>query len=159
MSRSSVVSRPPASEVAATKPSSRSVATVKGVTWFNDSKATNDDAAAKALAAVPPPIIWLAGGRDKGGGYALSRAAATNRVKLAIVFGEAAPLIERAMQGVCTIARVENIDEAVARAAGSAASGDSVLLSPACSSFDQFKNYEERGRAFKALVQALGGST
>jgi UDP-N-acetylmuramoylalanine--D-glutamate ligase len=135
------------------------VRTVSGVTYFNDSKATNDDAAAKALLAVPAPIIWLAGGRDKNGGYALSKAAGTNKVKLAILFGEAAPLIEAAMVGTCAIARVANLEEAVARASQEAKAGDAVLLSPACSSFDQFKNYEERGRTFKTLVNALGGTT
>ena len=134
------------------------VRTVGGVTYFNDSKATNDDAAAKALLAVPAPIIWLAGGRDKNGGYALSKAAGKNKIKLAILFGEAAPLIEEAMIGTCAIARVDNIEEAVARAAREAQDGDAVLLSPACSSFYQFKNYEERGRTFKSLVNALGGT-
>ena len=124
-----------------------------GITWYNDSKGTNDDAASKALAAVAAPIVWLAGGKDKGGGYTLSRKAAIGKVKLAILYGAAAPLISDAMKGMIKVERVDTLDQAVARAREIAVSGDSVLLSPACSSFDQFNNYEERGRKFKALVQ------
>jgi UDP-N-acetylmuramoylalanine--D-glutamate ligase len=132
------------------------VAVQKGVTWFNDSKGTNDDAASKALAAVPAPIVWLAGGKDKGGGYGLSRGAAQGKVKLAIVYGAAASLIADAVKDIVKVERVETLAQAVARARDIAVSGDSVLLSPACSSFDQFKNYEERGRTFKALVKEQG---
>ncbi len=128
------------------------VAEQAGITWYNDSKGTNDDAASKALAAVAAPIVWLAGGKDKGGGYELSRRAAQGKVKLAILYGAAAPLIADALRDVCPIERVTTLDEAVGRARNVARRGDSVLLSPACSSFDQFKNYEERGRRFKTLV-------
>ncbi len=128
---------------------------VAGVQYFNDSKATNDDAAAKALLSFAQPIVWLAGGKDKHGGYAACVAAGRGRVKQAILFGEAAPLIEAAMQPVCPCQRVEDLRAAVSRAAQLAKKGDVVLLSPACSSFDQFKNYEERGRLFKTLVNAL----
>lgn len=128
---------------------------VAGVQYFNDSKATNDDAAQKALVSFTQPIVWLAGGKDKHGGYAASAAAAKTRVRTALVFGEAAPLLADALEGVCAVERVPDLRAAVARAAAIAQSGDVVLLSPACSSFDQFKNYEERGRLFKTLVQGL----
>lgn len=136
------------------------VADYRGVQWFNDSKATNDDAAQKALEAFSAPefggqVVWLAGGRDKRGGYAGCVRAAKGRVRAALLFGEAAPLIEQALSGVCPTVRVEDLATAVQEASRLAKSGDVVLLSPACSSFDQFKNYEERGRAFKTLVQQL----
>lgn len=129
--------------------------TVAGVQYFNDSKATNDDAAQKALVSFAQPLVWLAGGKDKHGGYAASAAAAKHRVKLALLFGEAAPLIADALRGVCDVERVSDLAAAVSRAAAVAREGDVVLLSPACSSFDQFKSYEERGRLFKTLVKEL----
>lgn len=138
------------------------VAEVAGVEYFNDSKATNDDAAAKAIEAFSEGgtsrrLVWLAGGRDKKGGYEAVRHAARGRVAHAIVFGEAAPLIAEAMKDIAKVEHVADLTAAVAAAAQRAEPGDVVLLSPACSSFDQFKNYEERGRKFKTLVNALQG--
>ena len=113
---------------------------------------------ARALHDVAALASW-SGGRDKGGGYALSAEQAKGKVKLALVFGEARDVIAQAMQGICPVRVVSTLAEAVDVAHGEAASGDVVLLSPACSSWDQFKNYEERGNKFKALVNDLGGGS
>ncbi len=137
------------------------VAEVNGVLYINDSKATNDDAAAVALGAVERPVVLLAGGRDKGGGYGRTLKAAA-RVRLVVAFGEARELIAKAFQGQHRVEVVTTFKDAFTLAASRARPGDAVLLAPACSSFDEFKNYAERGRAFKALVLAAergaGGS-
>ncbi len=131
------------------------VATVNGVRWINDSKATNDDAAAVGVRAVPGPLVLLLGGRDKGAGYAQVLAAGHGKLRHVIAFGEAAPLVMDACRGVCEATHVASLAAAVSAASTIAKSGDAVLLSPACSSFDEFKNFEERGHVFKSLVGAL----
>lgn len=127
-----------------------------GVTYYNDSKATNDNAAAEALCAfAEDSVIWLAGGKDKGGGYdQCLRALRHARVKNVFVYGEAAPLLVSALQDIVPVTALQTLAEAFESAHACAHAGDVILLSPACSSFDQYPNFEVRGRAFKHLVQA-----
>ena len=134
------------------------VAEIDGVVYINDSKATNDMAAGVALEAMSRPVVLLAGGRDKGGGYSHSVAAARGRVRRVLAFGEAAEDICAAFRAVQLEVELHtSMESACVRAQAVAVSGDAVLLSPACSSFDAFANYAERGRVFKAWVRAQGG--
>ncbi|MGH7906601.1 MAG: UDP-N-acetylmuramoyl-L-alanine--D-glutamate ligase [Candidatus Binataceae bacterium] len=126
-----------------------------GVDFIDDSKATNVGAVAEALAAVNRGVILIAGGVDKGGDYGPLRAAVCQKVKLLILLGAARWKIREALSGAVETIVVMTLDEAVAIAAARARSGDTVMLSPACSSFDQFKDYAERGDLFKELVRAL----
>lgn len=126
-----------------------------GVRFYNDSKATNPAAAARAVTAFRADVVLLAGGRNKGNEFDELAAHAVGRVKLAILFGEAAGDIGRAFanRGI-PVKRCVTLAEAVSLARGEVRAGDVVLLSPACASFDMFRDYEERGRAFKDLVAA-----
>jgi UDP-N-acetylmuramoylalanine--D-glutamate ligase len=130
-----------------------------GVRYFNDSKATNVDATMKAIEAFPGGIHLILGGKDKGSDYTTLVPLVRERVKTVITIGSAAEKIERQFAGVAPIeAKIESagtMQQAVATARKLATAGDTVLLAPACASFDQFRNYEERGRVFKELVQAL----
>jgi UDP-N-acetylmuramoylalanine--D-glutamate ligase len=127
----------------------------KGVRFIDDSKGTNVGATLEALAAVAAPIIWIAGGVDKGGDYSPLRVPLKEKVRRAILIGEARQKMRAALGDVTQVEVMTTLEEAVGRAAVVATRGDTVLLSPACSSFDQFKNYEERGRIFKELARAL----
>ena len=126
-----------------------------GVAWVDDSKGTNVGAVVRSLASVDPPVILLAGGVDKGGSYDPLRMLVRRRVKRLLLFGEASETIRRALGGETDTVVVSSLEEAVARAGAIARSGDTVLLSPACSSFDMFRDYAERGERFRALVEAL----
>ncbi len=127
-----------------------------GVAWYDDSKATNVGAAAKSLDSFAGPVVLLAGGVDKGGGYDALAASAAGKVRLALVFGEAADRVGAALAAVAVpVERVRTLEQAVARAAAVAGAGDTVLLAPACASFDMFADYAARGRAFRAAVEAL----
>lgn len=129
-----------------------------GVEWINDSKATNVDSTAVGLAAFPPGaarVILLMGGRGKKAPYAPLRAAFPGRVKALLTLGEDAPAVERELGDLVATEGCGTLAAAVARAAALAAPGDVVLLSPACASYDQFRSYEERGDAFRRLVEAL----
>ncbi len=126
-----------------------------GVTFIDDSKGTNVGAVVEAIAAVKRPVILIAGGLDKGGDYAPLRRPLKDKVKLAILIGQAREQMRSALEGATVIELAQTLDDAVARAARAAVAGDTVLLSPACSSFDQFKDYAERGEVFKKLVRAL----
>lgn len=126
-----------------------------GVTFIDDSKGTNVGAALEALAAVAGPIIWIAGGVDKGGDYSPLRAPLKEKVRRAILIGQARDKMGAAFGDVTEIELVATLGDAVKRAGAVARRGDTVLLSPACSSFDQFRDYEERGQVFKELVRAL----
>jgi len=126
-----------------------------GVLYINDSKGTNVDAVIHALNSFDRPIVWLGGGLDKGGRFDLLRPALERRVRRAVLFGAARHIIARALEGATAIEQVETLEEAVRSAAGSAVPGDVVMLSPACASFDQFRDYRERGERFRALVRAL----
>jgi len=126
-----------------------------GVAYYNDSKGTNVGAAVKSLESFSGPVILLAGGVDKGGSYAPLQRQIEKKVRRLVLFGAAKEIIARALGGLTATVLVEDLPAAVADAAAHSRAGDVVLLSPACSSFDQFKNYAERGRAFKALVHGL----
>ncbi|MDO8432427.1 MAG: UDP-N-acetylmuramoyl-L-alanine--D-glutamate ligase [Candidatus Binatus sp.] len=126
-----------------------------GVKYIDDSKGTNVGAAVEAIDAIPAPIILIAGGLDKGGDYAPLRKPLKEKVRLAILNGAARDTMRDALDGATTIAVVATLRDAVEHAAREAKPGDTVLMSPACSSFDQFKDYAERGNIFKELVRAL----
>jgi UDP-N-acetylmuramoylalanine--D-glutamate ligase len=132
-----------------------SVGTFRGVHWINDSKATNVQAGIIALQAMTSPVILLAGGRAKTEDYSRVIPYFKNKVRLAIVFGEAGPMLEKTWHSAVEIHRAGELQEAVALAAGLAQYGDTVLLSPMGSSFDQFRDYEERGRKFKQWTKHL----
>jgi UDP-N-acetylmuramoylalanine--D-glutamate ligase len=131
------------------------VATVHGVEYFNDSKATNVDATAKAVAAFSNGIHLIVGGKDKGSDYTTLSQLLRDHVRAIYTIGTAAEKIESQLRGVVSIHSCETLDIAVARAAAAARPGEVVLLAPACSSFDQFENYEHRGRVFKDLVTRM----
>jgi UDP-N-acetylmuramoylalanine--D-glutamate ligase len=130
-----------------------------GVEWVNDSKGTNVDSTQVALQAFPadrPHVVLVMGGRGKKAPYAPLRPLFTQRVKALLTIGEDAPAIERELGDACPTESAVTLAEAVRRAAALAAPGDVVLLSPACASYDQFRNYEERGEAFRRFVEELG---
>jgi UDP-N-acetylmuramoylalanine--D-glutamate ligase len=131
------------------------VASIRGVEYIDDSKATNLGAAAQVLESISGPILWIAGGRHKGGDLSPLRRSATAGVRLALLIGEAAGEFENALGSEIACERVEDLKKAVERAASIAQPGDTVLLAPACASFDQFENFEDRGRQFQAAVAAL----
>ena len=126
-----------------------------GVSYYNDSKGTNVGAVVKSLAGFSAPVILIAGGVDKGGDYGPLEEGIKRKVRRLVLFGAAKNVIARALGPLTETVIVENLTAAVGDAAAAARAGDVVLLSPACSSFDQFRNYAERGRSFKNLVQAL----
>jgi UDP-N-acetylmuramoylalanine--D-glutamate ligase len=128
------------------------VATINGIEVYNDSKATNVDATAKAIAAFPGNIHLILGGKDKNSDYTELNDLLRARVKAVYTIGSAAAKIESQLRGVVPIHSCETLDKAVAAIAAAAHPADVVLLAPACSSFDQFENYEQRGRVFKQLV-------
>ena len=126
-----------------------------GITWIDDSKGTNVGAVIEALEAVSAPVILIAGGVDKGGDYAPLIEPLRRKVRRAILCGAARDRIAAAVSGAVEVELVATLGEAVERAARIGRRGDTVLLSPACSSFDQFRDYAERGNVFKELVRAL----
>jgi UDP-N-acetylmuramoylalanine--D-glutamate ligase len=128
------------------------VATVQGVEFYNDSKATNVDATAKAVAAFSSGIHLILGGKDKGSDYTVLAPLLRERVRAVYTIGSAAEKIESQLRGVVSIRSCETLAGAVEASSSSARAGEVVLLAPACSSFDQFENYEHRGRVFKELV-------
>lgn len=134
------------------------VRTVRGVGYYNDSKATNVDAALKALDSFDGGLWVILGGKDKGGDYAPLREPLRKKARAALLVGAAAAKIGDAIAGAVKTVECGTVEAAVRYASREAAPGDVVLLAPACASFDQFENYEHRGRAFKAAVAALEGS-
>jgi len=126
-----------------------------GVTYIDDSKGTNIGALIGALRSTDGPVILIAGGRDKGGDYGQLAQLVREKVKLLVLIGEAAPLIKASLGGVVETVEAAALEEAVAIASAKAAGGDTVLLCPACSSFDMFRDYKERGERFRAAVLAL----
>ena len=126
-----------------------------GVRWINDSKATNAAAAAAAVQSVPDPLVLIAGGAGKGLSYELLCDALKGREAQVIAIGEEAGRIVRAVRTVCAVTQRDSLDEAVAAARDLARRGATVLLAPACTSFDMFRNYRERGRAFESAVRAI----
>ena len=131
------------------------VLTAGGVRFVNDSKATTVDATLKALTSFDRPVVLILGGRGKGGGFSPLRAAVRRRVRAAVLIGEAAGEIEAALGGVVPVVRASDYREVVRRAHALAVRGDVVLLAPACTSWDMFRDFEERGRTFKAEVRRL----
>ena len=130
------------------------VATIRGVDYYNDSKATNVDATIKALESFPADIHLILGGKDKGSDYSLLNDLLRHRVKRVYTIGAAAAKIESQIKNVEAI-RAETLENALRKANAVAEPGDVVLLAPACASFDQFKNYEQRGQVFKEIVRKL----
>jgi UDP-N-acetylmuramoylalanine--D-glutamate ligase len=133
------------------------VATVNDVEYYNDSKATNVDATAKAIAAFARGVHLILGGKHKGSPYTTLWPLLKQHVSAIYTIGAAAPIIEQELAGVVPIHSCHTLDQAVSTAAGAAHPGDVVLLAPACSSFDQFDNYEQRGSVFKQLVNDRKG--
>ena len=126
-----------------------------GVLFYNDSKGTNVGATLKALESFDEPILLILGGKDKGGDFTRLREPIRQKVKQVIAMGESTLQLVEVLKGVKPISIAESLSEAVHLAVNQAESGEIVLLSPACASFDMFRNYEERGQEFKRLVNAL----
>ena len=134
------------------------VASIGGVDYYNDSKATNVDATIKALESFPSNIHLILGGKDKGSDYTVLNDLLRKRVKRVYTIGAAAGKIESQIKGH-EVVHAETLENAIRQAHASAKPGDVVLLAPACASFDQFKSYEHRGRVFKEVIQAMAKST
>ena len=131
------------------------VRVVEGVTYINDSKATNVDSAWYALDSMTTPVIWIAGGTDKGNDYSVLFDLVRQKVKVLICMGvDNRKLIDN-FSGICQVVDTHSLKDALAAARQYAVEGDTVLLSPCCASFDLFKNYENRGELFKAAVKEL----
>jgi UDP-N-acetylmuramoylalanine--D-glutamate ligase len=133
------------------------VGLIGGVSFINDSKATNVDAVYWALQSVSPPIVLIAGGRDKNGDFNTLRDLLKERVKAAVLIGEAASKMAASWDGITEIVHAGSMEDAIKKAYAKARPEGSVLLSPACASYDMFDNYEHRGRMFKQAVNALIG--
>ena len=131
------------------------VAEIDGIRFVNDSKATTVDSAVWALRNISAPVILICGGRDKGNDYTIIADLMKDKVKEAFLIGEAKAKMSNAFKSVLSTQEVDNLEEAVRLAFNKAKRGYTVLLSPMCSSFDMFANYEDRGRQFKKLVQTL----
>ncbi len=131
------------------------VADIDGVTWINDSKATNVGAAVASIKGRSSPVILIAGGQSKNADMSVMRAVLQQHVKQVLLMGEDAERINQAWNGVVAIERVDNMHQAVTRASQIAKSGDCVLLAPACASFDMYAKFEDRGDDFTQCVRGL----
>ena len=132
------------------------VARVAGITFINDSKATNINSSWYALESMEEGVIWIAGGVDKGNDYNELMPLIEGRVKALICLGKDNAKLKKAFKGkIETILETESVRDAVHQAYELGYKGDTVLLSPACASFDLFENYEDRGRQYKSAVRAL----
>jgi UDP-N-acetylmuramoylalanine--D-glutamate ligase len=134
------------------------VRTRGGVTWWNDSKGTNIDATLKSLEGFPDGKVHvILGGKDKGDDFGRLAPLVARKARTVLAIGKAAPAVARALEPVAAVALVESgtLEKAVEEAARRAVPGDAVLLSPACASFDQFRNFEHRGEVFEQLVRGL----
>jgi UDP-N-acetylmuramoylalanine--D-glutamate ligase len=129
---------------------------LNGVAWYNDSKATNVDATLKALAAFPGGLWVILGGKDKDADYSVLAEPIAAKARGVLLIGATAEKIERQLHGAAPASQCGTLARAVEQASTRAHSGDTVLLAPACASFDQFENFEHRGREFKRLVRELG---
>ena len=130
---------------------------LEGVSFYNDSKATNVESASKAMEALDQPLVAIMGGTNKGSDFRVLRPLVERRVRHLVLLGEARESLVEGLRGAAPVSEVGGLEEAVRRAFLEALPGDAVLLAPACASFDMFRNYEERGRAFKNLVSQLTG--
>ncbi len=128
---------------------------VRGVRFINDSKATNPGAAICSLRSFDAPLVWIAGGRDKGLDFGALADAASGRVRAAVLIGEAAGKLKDALAGAVDVHAAGSLEAAVACAARLAQRDDVVLLAPACASLDQFRDFAQRGERFRAAVAAL----
>ncbi len=135
------------------------VAEIAGVSFYNDSKATNVDAALKAIDAFSGSLIVILGGKDKGSPYEPLREPLRQKAKLVLLIGAAADKIAAELDGAVAMKRVGTLRIAIATAFEHAKAGDTVLLAPACASFDQYENFEQRGREFKELVTQLAAES
>jgi UDP-N-acetylmuramoylalanine--D-glutamate ligase len=139
------------------------VASIRGVDYYNDSKATNVDATIKALESFPSNIHLILGGKDKGSDYTVLNNLLRQRVKRVYTIGAAAAKIESQIisskSGGPELVHAETLENAIRKANAAAQAGDVVLLAPACASFDQFKNYEHRGKVFKDIVAGLAAGS
>ena len=133
------------------------VAEERGLRWYNDSKGTNVDACAKAVAAMPGPVVLIAGGLAKDADFTPLRPLLAARAKAAILIGRDRERLHEALDGATELHRADSLEAAVARADALGVAGDAVLLSPACASFDMFADFEDRGRQFRRCVHALLG--
>lgn len=133
------------------------IASIGEVRWFDDSKGTNVGSVVKSLAGLEPPVTLIAGGKDKHGDLSPLYEAITGKVANLVLIGEAAPRMARAFAGMTVIHRADTMGAAVTIAAEVTPAGGTVLLSPGCSSFDMFRNYQERGQVFAAAVRSLKG--
>jgi len=133
------------------------VRTRRGVRYYNDSKATTPTATLKSVEAMNGPLWIILGGKDKGLDFTLLREPLAGRTRAALLVGQDAGKISKQLAGSVPIEQLGTIEAAVRHAAAHAQAGDVVLLAPACTSWDQFKNFEERGRLFKAVVRELEG--
>jgi UDP-N-acetylmuramoylalanine--D-glutamate ligase len=128
---------------------------VHGVLWINDSKSTNVTSTEVAIRALDRPFVLLLGGRHKGEPYTRLAPLLKDRCRLVVAYGEAGPLVEADLKDAVTVSRGTTFEDVLAQARTAARAGDAVLLSPACSSYDMFDNYEQRGETFRAWVEAL----
>ncbi len=133
------------------------IADVAGVRFIDDSKGTNVGATIAAVSGLRGPLVVIAGGEGKGQDFAPLAAAFKDKVRHAVLIGKDAPAVAAALRGVCTIERAATLEAAVRAAAAAARPGETVLLSPACSSLDMFRDYAQRGEVFAAAVRALAG--
>lgn len=133
------------------------VATLEGVTFINDSKSTTVEAGLRAIESAPGPVVLIAGGRDKGGDFRRLKAQA-RKLKAVVLIGEDGPKIGAAIRGAVALCRSRDLEAAVRKAYALAGAGECVLLSPMCTSFDMFRDFEERGRRFTEAVRALQGN-
>ncbi len=128
---------------------------VHGVDYYNDSKATSVDAAMKAIDGFDGNLWIILGGKDKGSDYTGLRQSLHTKAHAALLIGSAAPLIRTALESFVPLVDSDTLEKALKYAASKAEQGDTVLLAPACASYDQFQSYEHRGRIFKELVNRL----
>ena len=128
---------------------------IKGVEFINDSKSTNVACVEKALLTLQSPLLLILGGRDKGNNYAEVEKLIREKVKFIFAIGESKEKIARVLKGVVPILTYETLEEAVESALKNAKTGDKIVLSPACASFDMFTDYKERGKIFKEIFHKL----
>ncbi|MGO9039548.1 MAG: UDP-N-acetylmuramoyl-L-alanine--D-glutamate ligase [Steroidobacteraceae bacterium] len=134
------------------------IADVAGVRFIDDSKGTNVGATIAAVSGLRGPLVVIAGGEGKGQDFAPLAPAFSGKVRHAVLIGKDAPALAAVLKGVCTIERAATLEAAVSAAAAAARPGETVLLSPACSSLDMYRDYAHRGEVFAAAVRALAGS-
>lgn len=134
------------------------VAEAAGVRWYDDSKGTNVGATVAALQGLPGRVVLIAGGQAKGQDFSTLRAVVVSKARAVVLIGQDAELIETALRGACPLPHASSMQDAVVLARALAQPGDAVLLSPACASFDMFKNYEHRGQVFASEVRAVLGA-